>query len=73
MPGDVVRERIQNHPVNIRIVKCPENRQPPTRGILSGPRLSRQPAGGRGSKDLRPEGPPHLPHFPLQLFGEVGG
>ena len=36
LPGDVVRERIKNHPVNIRIHQVPGEPLAPRRGIPSG-------------------------------------
>jgi hypothetical protein len=70
LPGDVVKERINNRPVNIRIIKCPGKPLAPTQG----PRPPGPPAGGKGSKEpSNQREPPHLPFFPLSITGEVGG
>jgi hypothetical protein len=63
-------ERVRNCQKLPVIVKCPGKPLAPTQG----PRPPGPPAGGRGSKEpSNQREPPHLPRFPLQLFGEVGG
>jgi hypothetical protein len=70
LPRDVVRERIDNRPVIIKNHQVPGEPPAPTQG----PRPPGPPAGGKDSKEpSNQREPPHLPHFPLPITGEVGG
>jgi hypothetical protein len=64
LPGDVVRERIKNHPVIVSNCQVPGEPLAPHTGYSFGAAAPQTAYGGRGSKDLHTEGPPHLPHFP---------
>jgi hypothetical protein len=58
------KERINNRPVIVSNCQVPGEPLAPHPGYSFGAAAPQTTHGGRGSKDLHPEGPPHLPHFP---------